>query len=55
MDAAALTSWDIFSSSVRRETRSLALLVMANVGLQNGYDLVDGFDESQENGGGEDD
>ncbi|CAL5386090.1 unnamed protein product [Camellia sinensis] len=52
MAGAELTSWETFSSSVRRETRSRARWRMGRVVSQNGYDLVDGLVESHENGGG---
>lgn len=51
MAEAELTSWEIFSSNVRRWTRSRALSAMGNVVLQKGYDVVEGSEESQEKGG----
>lgn len=48
---AELTSWEIFSSSVSLETKSLALWLMGSVVLQKGKVSVDGFDGSHENRG----
>lgn len=53
MEGAELTSWEIFSSNVRRETRSRTLMEMGSSVLQKGNELVDGFEASQENGGGD--
>lgn len=51
MAGAVLTSCWIFSSSVRRGTRSFTLSAMGRRVLQKGNELVEGFDGSHENGG----
>lgn len=55
METAELMSWEIFSSNVRRGTRSLTLSSMLSVVLQKEYDSVNGSEESQANGGEEED
>lgn len=51
MAGAVLTSCWIFSSSVRRGTRSFTLSAMGRCVLQKGKELVEGFDGWHENGG----
>lgn len=50
---AVLTSCEIFSSIVNRETRSWTRWLIGRDIRQNGNDLDCGFEESQENGGSE--
>lgn len=54
MAAAEFTSWEIFSSRVRRETRSLTRRLMERSGWQKRKVLVCGSEGSQENGDGVD-
>ena len=51
MAGAESTSCEIFSSNVKRETRSWTLWSRAKVVLQNGKDCASGLVESQEYGG----